>query len=138
MGRLNRRDFLKIITNTLIWLSGALGLGGLLRYLDYQVYPSPPQDFDLGSESNFPLGSRTVLPEVPAILLHTANGYSAISLTCTHLGCTVEQEVDGYACPCHGSRFGENGQVERGPAKDPLPSFRVEITDDGNLVLYVN
>ncbi|NOY98360.1 MAG: Rieske (2Fe-2S) protein [Chloroflexi bacterium] len=132
-----RRDFLKLITNGLLTLSGLLGLGGIFRFLTYQTDPSPPTEFDLGPTTNYPDGSRTVLPRVPAVLLHTKDGYSALSLVCTHLGCTVnEDDSDGYVCPCHTSRFSANGSVVRGPADRPLRALRVEEHDDGRLWLY--
>jgi Rieske Fe-S protein len=48
----------------------------------------------------------------------------------------VEHDGDGFVCPCHGSRFNENGQVEAGPAKKALPTMKVEITDDEHIILY--
>jgi cytochrome b6-f complex iron-sulfur subunit len=127
---------LKLTTDLLLALASLLGLGGLFRFLDFQTDPSPPTEFDLGPSSNYPLGSRTVLPDVPAILLHVKGGFSALSLVCTHLGCTVEAEPDGFACPCHGSRFDPDGKVRRGPADKPLHSLRVEESADGKLHLF--
>ena len=136
MSDLSRRDFLKLSRNGFLYLSGALVLGGLLRFLDFDPNPAPQTEFDLGSASNYPLGSRTVLSKPTAVLLHTEKGFSAFSLVCTHLGCTVEENAQGFACPCHGSHFDRDGNVTHGPAAKPLHSLRIEITEDGNLKLF--
>jgi cytochrome b6-f complex iron-sulfur subunit len=132
----SRRDFLKLALNGLLYLSGLLALGGLIRFLEYQADPPQKTDFDLGPASTYPIGSRTLLPDVPAVLLHTKSGYSALSLVCTHLGCTVEQSADGFACPCHGSRFDSQGNVVHGPANKQLHALRVKETSDGVLHLF--
>ncbi|MBE9205318.1 FAD-dependent oxidoreductase [Nostoc sp. LEGE 06077] len=50
----------------------------------------------------------------------------AISLTCTHQGCTVQKAEDGkFQCPCHGAMFAANGKVIKGPAKRDLAKFQV-------------
>ncbi len=133
---LSRRDFLKLASAAILTASGLLGLEGLFRFLNTQTEPLPPTEFDLGLASNYPPGSRTVLPDIPALLLHAQSGYSAISLVCTHLGCSVESKPEGFACPCHGSRFDPQGNVTRGPANKPLHSLRVEVTPDNELRLY--
>ena len=130
MSEISRRDFLKLVRDGFLYLSGALALGGFLRFLDFDPNPAPKTEFDLGPTSDYPLGSRTVLSEPPAVLLHNENGFSALSLVCTHLGCTVENNTEGFACPCHGSRFDKDGNVLHGPANQHLHSLRVEITED--------
>jgi len=135
---ITRRDFLKLASKAVLTAAGLLGLGGLFRFLDTQTEPSPQTDFDLGLPAKYPLGSRTVLADVPALLVHSLGGFSALSLVCTHLGCTVESQVDGFACPCHGSRFDLKGNVSRGPAGKPLNSLKTAITSDGNLHLYTS
>ena len=121
-----------------LYLSGALALGGLLRFFDFQPGPVPATTFDLGPAANYPVGSRTVIPNAPAILIHAASGFSALALVCTHLGCTVEANEDGFACPCHGSLYARDGSLQRGPAAQPLAVLRIETTDDGNLILHMD
>ena len=131
-----RRDFLKLITNTLFGLSGLLGLGGLARFFSYQPNPGQPTEFDLGEAAEFPVGSRTLSLDIPAVVYNNGGEYVAFSLTCTHLGCTVEEDGEGFACPCHGSRFDKDGAVLEGPAKEPLRQLRVETMEDNTLRLY--
>jgi carotenoid phi-ring synthase / carotenoid chi-ring synthase len=53
-------------------------------------------------------------------------GQEALSLTCTHQGCTVQpQPGEGYLCPCHGAAYREDGAVITGPARRPLDRFQV-------------
>ena len=136
MPNASRRDFLKLTTAGLVSAAGLLGLGGLLRFLDYQNEPPAKTVFDVGSVAQFPVGSQTTLPQIPATLLSTREGFTALSLTCTHLGCTVEPWENGYQCPCHGSRYDANGTVQRGPARLPLRRLRVEITAAGRVIVH--
>jgi cytochrome b6-f complex iron-sulfur subunit len=136
--RLSRRDFLKLARDVLLTISGLLGLGGLMRFFSYQSQPPAPTEFDLGLASNYPPGSRTLLPQVPAILIHGDKGFSALSLVCTHLGCTVESTPQGFACPCHGSRFDPLGKLLRGPAAKALTVLRLETSPDGKIHLFTN
>jgi glycine/D-amino acid oxidase-like deaminating enzyme/nitrite reductase/ring-hydroxylating ferredoxin subunit len=50
-----------------------------------------------------------------------------VSLTCTHLGCTLRWNgaETTWDCPCHGSRFNHDGTVLQGPAVRDLE--RVEV-----------
>ncbi len=138
MPDLSRRDFLKLTTNTLLTASGLLGLGALFRFFGYQTEPAPQTEFDLGAASNYPMDSRTLLPNIPALLLHTKDGFSALSLTCTHLGCTVESKENGFTCPCHGSKYDAQGNVLTGPAIKQLSALRVETTSEGKLILHTD
>jgi cytochrome b6-f complex iron-sulfur subunit len=138
MSEVSRRDFLKLARNIFLTLSGALALGGLLRFIDFDSNPAPRTEFDLGSAKDYPLNSHTLLSDPPAMLIHTDQEFSAFSLICTHLGCTVEQDNGGFACPCHGSRFDADGNVTHGPAAKPLRSMRLEMTEAGNLKLFTD
>lgn len=134
-NRISRRSFLKFSVQGLAGLSGVLVLGGLIRFLGYKPAPSPPKRFEIGPETNYPTGTRQVLPEIPAVLIHDQDGFHALSLVCTHLGCVVERQVDIYACNCHGSRYDKSGKVTRGPAAKALAVYQVERSPDGKLVI---
>ena len=60
--------------------------------------------------------------------------FYGVSDICTHVGCSMhEGYLDGTTatCPCHGSQFDvTTGAVVRGPARDPLKSYAVEVVGD--------
>lgn len=61
---------------------------------------------------------------------------TAISLQCTHQGCTVQWAEDGrFHCPCHGAVFGADGTVISGPAQRDLPQFDVVKREDNQVQL---
>ncbi len=138
MTIISRRDFLKLARNGFLYISGALAFVGLLRFLDYDPNPAQKTTFDLGPAEDYPLGSRTMLDEIPAILIHNESRFSALSLVCTHLGCTLEPDADGFACPCHNSRFDTDGKVTHGPAVKTLSSLRVKTSQDNRLTLHTD
>jgi Rieske Fe-S protein len=137
MAGITRRQFVRIATQSMLALGGLVGLGSLLRYLDYQPEPPPPKKFEIGLEQDYPLPSRTVLPEIPAILIRSPDGFHAISLVCSHLGCTVQEQAGKLVCPCHGSRFDDEGKVTRRPAGSPLRALQVEVVSDGRVIISV-
>ncbi|HLE51530.1 MAG TPA: Rieske 2Fe-2S domain-containing protein [Anaerolineales bacterium] len=136
VSKLHRRDFIMVALKGTLGLSSTLGLIGLIRFLGYQSDPAPQTEFELGPASNFPPGSRTPVPEAQAVLYHMPAGFIALSLVCPHLGCVINSVEQGYACPCHGSRFDAQGQVLNGPAREPMRVLRVEQTPGGQLILY--
>ena len=56
----------------------------------------------------------------------TPGSNEAISLTCTHQGCTVELATDGnFHCPCHGTVYDRKGKILTGPAKRNLSRYKI-------------
>jgi cytochrome b6-f complex iron-sulfur subunit len=133
-----RRDFLKLCTSYLLGATSILAVGGLLRFLDYSTEPAVRRQFDLGPASKYTEGSRTLFADVPALLIRSKAGFVALSLVCTHLGCTVDETPDGFACPCHGSRYDGQGEVLRGPAARALRRLRLETDTAGKLILHTD
>jgi len=118
-SNLSRRDLFKLIRTLILWACALLGLGGLVRFLDTRTQPDPETDFDAGPADGFADASRTILPQVPAVVIKDAGGFSALSLVCTHLDCTVETRPDGFACPCHGSPFDPQGRLHAARPHSP-------------------
>lgn len=54
--------------------------------------------------------------------------FSAFALRCPHQGVTVEKSESGWVCNAHGSRFGQQGQLEFGPATVDLPKVRTRVS----------
>ena len=58
----------------------------------------------------------------------TDSEWAIVGANCTHLGCVptkVDTGLEGWVCPCHGSKFDVTGRVMKGPAPInlPLPPF---------------
>lgn len=71
------------------------------------------------------------------IVVRTATGnvaasFVALSLICTHQGCTVgfDSVATGFKCPCHGSEYNINGVVTQGPAPQALTKYNISITNN--------
>ncbi|HEU0265235.1 MAG TPA: Rieske (2Fe-2S) protein [Geobacterales bacterium] len=64
------------------------------------------------------------------VIIRQDGGFTALSLICTHLGCTVSVRPEGLICPCHGSRFDLAGRVLAGPATRPLRRLEVETVGE--------
>jgi Rieske Fe-S protein len=62
-------------------------------------------------------------PDNPIAVYKDKNGQvHTFSTKCTHLGCTLTWNPleKSFDCPCHGSRFFNNGKVINGPANKEL------------------
>lgn len=77
-------------------------------------------------QAELPPDGALVYREARVALVRRGEKVYALSLVCTHLGCTVGVTPDGLVCPCHGSRFDREGKVLEGPADKPLERYRVE------------
>lgn len=132
---ISRGKFLRLATRIALGLAGLLGLGGLVRFFSYKPEHGSPTSYDLGLAAEFPAGGKLVRPDIPAVIYHFDQGFQAYSLICTHLGCTLEESGEDFACPCHGSAFDSTGKVLKGPAGEDLKALEVEISADGLLLV---
>ena len=135
--RISRRSFLGWLVKGSLAGSALLGLGALVRFISFESQPSSPSQVDLGPASDYPLGSRTVVTSAPVLVIHNEQGFSALSLVCPHLGCTVGLTEEGFTCPCHGSRFLPDGSLRNGPAARSLTGLRIEVDSNQHLIVYL-
>ena len=108
----SRRTFLTWIAKggLLLGFAGATGIA--LRFLDPPITSPRPAPVPVGPTSVLQPGERRWLPEARAWLIRDDSGYHALSAICPHLGCALRAAATtGFVCPCHGSRFAENGAL---------------------------
>ena len=115
----SRRKF--ITTLTLLLASGGL----LVRYLT-PVTSGKRRVLANAVAADVPPGGALVFRAERLVLMKDDGaGFYALSLICTHLGCTVTVTEDALSCPCHGSRFDRQGKVLSGPAGAPLVKLKL-------------
>ncbi len=122
------------------WLTGVGLVGsGVFSAISNFVFIKPrtasgqPQRFSIGKPEDFPPGARMALGAQRIVVIREGNRLAAVSTTCTQLGCIVGLSDTGFACPCHGSRFDQDGNVTGGPAPRPLPWYKVSLTPNGEI-----
>ncbi|MBW4559937.1 MAG: ubiquinol-cytochrome c reductase iron-sulfur subunit [Mojavia pulchra JT2-VF2] len=80
-------------------------------------------------EKNSPVGAVLVIGT------SKTENIIAVNPTCAHAGCIVtwQEQAKKFSCPCHGSEFGVDGKVQKGPATEPLKTYAAKI--EGNSVV---
>lgn len=132
----SRREFL----GRCGWIAAAGAVGGLtiasVRYMRPDVLYEPPKEYKIGTIDDYPEGVDFI-SDKRIFIVREQNSIRALSGVCTHLGCTVQwiEERNRWECPCHGSVFNDKGAVDKGPARNPLPWFDVNLTQDGILLV---
>lgn len=134
---ISRRGLLKYV---LLGVSAAVTAGGVLTPVVAYLWP-PKQAAAAGggpvavaATTELPLGKGGVfsVANKPVLVIHTQDGYRALSAVCTHLGCIVawNEQRGVIACPCHAAFFSTNGDVISGPPPVPLETYRVQVEGD--------
>ena len=133
---MNRRKFLGICGSGAIAATLAGTAVTAVQFISPNVLYEAETRFKVGSPDAIAPGTVLALPRQKVYLVRSAEGFYALSATCTHLGCMTRYEADQKRifCPCHGSQFSPEGKVVGGPAPKPLPRFEVVI-EGGMLVV---
>lgn len=130
---LTRRRVLTWLSSFGIFGSAIISIFSNFVFIKPRATYGPPNRFAIGRPDEFPPGARLSLDVRRVAIVRDGNRIAAISTTCTHLGCIVGVSDTGFACPCHGSRFDQDGNVTGGPAPNPLPWFKISLAPNGEL-----
>ena len=130
---LSRRKMLGWITGVGLVGSGVLSAISNFVFIKPRATYGAPQRFSIGKPEAFPPDTRITLETRRICVIREGTKLAAVSTTCTHLGCIVGLADTGFACPCHGSRFDQDGLVTGGPAPRGLPWYKVSLAPNGEI-----
>lgn len=129
----NRRSFLGMLGWIGLGLSGLIATVGNFLYLKPTVSYGSPSSFRVGKPGDYKVGIKQTFEQERVVVLRERGGFAAISVVCTHLGCTIRVTDSGFDCPCHGSQYDTDGNVTGGPAPRPLDWYQVALSPSGEL-----
>jgi len=133
-GAVPRRNVLFALGCGALGLSTVAGAAASVRFAINPVSWGPSLRKTLGPPAQYGVGTRTWIDGAGVFVVRDAVGLRALSGRCTHLGCTVREDGDGFVCPCHGSTYDAEGRVTAGPAPEPLAYVRLTRDGRGRLV----
>jgi cytochrome b6-f complex iron-sulfur subunit len=132
--QVGRRIFLNKLWIAVGLLAGLESIAALAAYLFSGKRTRQPrtakQLIEAGPADSFLPGSVTPFRGGRFYLARLDDGgYIALSLRCTHLGCSInwEEKQKRFICPCHASAFDMNGGVRNSPAPKALDYYPVVI-----------
>ena len=137
-NKLDRRDFLGKMAVASLYGAGTMALIGVIQLPLPKVFNEPPSIFKVGFPTEFQPNTYKAIPERNIFIVRDNSGFRALSAICTHLGCIVKEEHNGFICPCHGSKFDKTGNVVSGPAPKGLEWLKINIAPDGQLTVDQN
>jgi cytochrome b6-f complex iron-sulfur subunit len=161
LAEVTRRQFLMIMGVLGALVATVFSIAKILQFLFPGATQEEPQAFKVSVDPNaITVGNPLQITAKRTSILRDDGGYYAVYLVCTHLGCTpnytttVTQgtgvsdtvasqrgergtagQPNGWACPCHGSRYFIDSTNFYGPAPRPMDWVDVQYAPDGFLVV---
>jgi cytochrome b6-f complex iron-sulfur subunit len=137
---LRRRDWWLVAAWMLFAVSSLIAtLFYIVRFLFPNMTYEPPLQFKAGPPTEFAPGrvDERFKERFGTWIVRNESGLYALSTTCTHLGCTPNwlEAEQKFKCPCHGSGFRKTGINFEGPAPRPLERYRIQLADDGQVLV---
>jgi cytochrome b6-f complex iron-sulfur subunit len=132
-NKISRKDFFKKVWIALGTLAGIEFLGISFNFLFHPAKNKTDSASSLvvaGNVNEFSPGTVTMFSGHKFYLSRLKDGgFLALSLTCTHLGCSVgwDNSANHFICPCHSSTYTITGEVISPPAPRALDLLPVVI-----------
>ena len=160
LARVTRRQFLLIVGVVAAGVAALFGGIQTLKFLFPGATNEEPLAFKVDADPNsISVGNPLQITAKRVSIVRDDKGFYAVYLVCTHLGCTPnyvsnvtngtgvqddtakrrgarqssEQSPNGWACPCHGSRYYIDSTNFYGPAPRPMDWVEISYTPDGKL-----
>jgi cytochrome b6-f complex iron-sulfur subunit len=141
---MNRKEFIR--NGSLACLTGTLfssllsGCASSVYYAKHQIQSQQlvvhKKEFEQqGKDQKKTLRKYVVVKSeqfpFPICLVRISEGeYHALYMECTHRSCELNPQGTFLQCPCHGSEFNLQGQVQNPPAEKNLRTFKVTTQDE--------
>jgi cytochrome b6-f complex iron-sulfur subunit len=132
--RTSRRSFFRKTWHWLLLIAGvegtAVGLSFLGAGRKKQQKKAGGTFTEIATVEDVPKGSVFPYRAGRLYVCHLDDdGFLAVSIRCTHLGCSIEwdKEKQEFLCPCHHSMFDIRGDVLNPPATRPLDYYPLKI-----------
>ncbi len=164
LAETTRRQFLGFMGLFVSIATLVLGGFQTLKFMFPNATLEDPPQFKVREDpSTITVGNPLPITDKRVTVVRDNGGYYAVYLVCTHLGCTPnyisdvatnsgdpkntdrakkrglrnadQQKADGWACPCHGSRYFIDSTNFYGPAPRPMDWVKVSKAPDGRLLV---
>lgn len=159
---LTRRQFFGLMAGAAAVVAALFGGIKSLGFLFPNSTLEEPLAFKVDADpASITVGNPLQITAKRVSVVRDDGGFYAVYLICTHLGCTpnyvsnvtsgtgvpdpiaaargkrtqAEQQPNGWACPCHGSRYFIDSTNFYGPAPRPMDWVDVSFTPDGKLLV---
>jgi len=116
------------------WLGGHLSFARGVG-VNQTAFEDPPGDWTPVIAASRLKAGRLVGARVGGlgvVLVRKGGHVHALADRCSHRGCALHEgtlDGDTIVCPCHGSTFGLDGSLLKGPATSPQPSFEARVRE---------
>jgi cytochrome b6-f complex iron-sulfur subunit len=162
LADVTRRQFLLIMGWLGASVATLFGVAKTLQFMFPNATQEEPLAFKVNMDpAAITVGNPLQITAKRVSIVRDEGGFYAVYLICTHLGCTpnyttsvtqgtgvaddvakshgdrkaAEAITNGWACPCHGSRYFIDSTNFYGPAPRPMDWVDVQYAPDGLLVV---